>query len=71
VQLEIEAPAGTRMMYVDKMKKEDGTLSQFSKHPGENEMLLAPGLKYKVLNVRKDKTRFGTEVFKVRVRIVE
>ena len=56
VALEIEAPAGTPMMWVD----------NFSKHPGENEMLLRPGLKYKILNVRKEGSTFV-----VRMRIVD
>ena len=56
VALEIEAPAGTPMMWVD----------NFSKHPGENEMLLRPGLKYKILNVRK-----SGSTFVVRLRIVD
>ncbi len=56
VALEIEAPIGTPAMWVD----------NFSKHPGENEMLLAPGLKYKILNVRKEGSTFV-----MRLRIVD
>lgn len=62
VALEVECPVGAPVMYVDKMY--DG--SRFSSHPGENEMLLAPGCKYKILNVRKSG---GT--FVVRVRVVD
>lgn len=53
--LEIECPTGTPMMYVD----------PFSKHPGENEMLLQAGLEYKILQVRKE-----GNTFVVRARVV-
>lgn len=56
VAMEIELPQGAPCMWVD----------NFSKHRGENEMLLPPGTKYKVLNVRKEGTRYV-----VRVRVVE
>jgi hypothetical protein len=53
--MEVEAPAGTKMMYVD----------NFSKHKGENEMILAPDTKMKVLNVRKEGATYI-----VRLRVV-
>lgn len=62
VALEVECPVGAPVMYVDKMY--DGT--RFSRHPGENEMVLAPGCKYKILNVRK-----SGNTFVVRVRVVD
>jgi ADP-ribosyltransferase exoenzyme len=55
ILMEVEAPVGTPMAYVD----------PFSKHPGENEMLLQAGLFYKVLNVRK-----AGHQFVVRLRVV-
>lgn len=56
VALEIEAPAGTPCMWVD----------NFSKHPGENEMLLQAGCKFKILNVRKEGSTFV-----MRLRVVD
>lgn len=46
--LEIECPVGTPMMYVD----------PFSKHQGENEMMLQAGMTYKVLQTRKEGKKF-------------
>lgn len=55
-RLEIECPVGTPMAYV----------APISNYPGENEMLLQAGMKYKVLNVRKE-----GNTFVVRVRVVD
>ncbi len=66
VMMEIEAPVGTPMMYVDKLQNPDGSLSRFSQHQGENEMLLSPNLKYKILNVRKEGSTYI-----VRIRVVD
>jgi hypothetical protein len=53
VALEIELPEGAPCMWVD----------NFSQHPGENEMLLPPGMQFKILNVRKEG---GTFVMRIR-----
>jgi hypothetical protein len=55
VKMQIEAPPGTPMMFVD----------PFSTHKGENEMVLASGLKFEIISASK--TGYSTVV---RVRVV-
>lgn len=55
VKLEIEAPVGTQAAFV----------KSISQHPGENEMLLAAGQKFRVLEVTPD--GFGGATIKLRV----
>jgi len=55
--LEVECPVGTPMAYV----------APISNYPHENEMLLQAGMKYKVLNVRKN----SNGQYVVRMRVVD
>jgi hypothetical protein len=57
--MEIEAPPGTPMAFVD----------PYSINKGENEMLLAAGLRYEILSVEEKKGSYKTQHV-VRVRIV-
>jgi len=55
VALEIEAPPGTPMSW----------LEPHSKYPGEHEMLLAAGLRYRIMSVSKNSA--GKSVVRLRV----
>jgi hypothetical protein len=55
-KLEIECPIGTPMAYV----------APISNYPSENEMLLQAGMKYKILNVRKEGSSYI-----IRMRVVD
>lgn len=60
VLLEIECPTGTPMAFVEGI----------TKHPGENEMLLAAGTTYRVVSVTQASNTYGGSFTKVRVRVI-
>lgn len=53
VMLEIEAPPGTPMAYVEAPPDTSATYKKVTQHPGEREMLLAAGLNFKIISVKK------------------
>jgi ADP-ribosyltransferase exoenzyme/F like protein len=59
VVLEIECPTGTPMAFVEGI----------THHPGENEVMLAAGLRYQVMSVKEGNIR-GYRTWVVRVRVV-
>jgi SPP1 gp7 family putative phage head morphogenesis protein len=53
VKLEIEAPPGTPMVWLKDYRDSSGAVKALSAWPTENEMLLAAGLSYRVINVKR------------------
>lgn len=69
VLLEIEAPPGTPMLWLESHRDASGNVKNLSMYPGEHEMLLAAGLTYKIVSVTQKKGAWQTQSV-VRLRVV-
>lgn len=64
VMIEVEAPPGTPMAYVEAPPDTSATYKKITQHPGEREMILAAGLHFKIISVKKAS---GKTVVRMRV----
>lgn len=53
VMIEVEAPPGTPMAYVEVPPDVSASYKKITQYPGENEIVLGAGLHYKIISVKK------------------